>query len=72
MKITKKIEKKDYKMIKKVKTLGDLKKSKYISKTISEEMVGNLKLNLSKGFQSFQGIHGYEDTVIPDLERAII
>ena len=72
MKITKKIEKKDYKMIKKVKTLGDLKKSKYVSKTISEEMVGNLKLNLSKGVQSFQGIHGYEDTVIPDLERAII
>ena len=35
-------------------------------------MVGNLKLNLLKGVQSFQGIHGYEDTVIPDLERAII
>jgi magnesium chelatase subunit I len=27
---------------------------------------------LSKGISTFQGIHGYEDTVIPDLERAIL
>ena len=68
----KKTEKKDCKMTEKVKTLGDLKKSKYVSKTIKEEMISNLKVNLSKDIPSFEGIHGYEDTVIPDLERAII
>jgi len=35
-------------------------------------MKKNLRLNLSKGVSTFEGIHGYEDTVIPDLERAIL
>ena len=35
-------------------------------------MKKNLRLNLSKGISTFKGIHGYEDTVIPDLERAIL
>ena len=41
----KKTEKKDCKMTEKVKTLGDLKKSKYVSKTIKQEMISNLKVN---------------------------
>ena len=56
----KKTEKKDCKMTEKVKTLVDLKKSKYVSKTIKEEMISNLKVNLSKDIPSFEGIHGYE------------
>ena len=59
-------------MINKIKTLKDLKKSKYISLGIKEEMIKNLKRNLSNGVSTFKGIHGYEDSVIPDLERAIL
>ena len=59
-------------MINKIKTLKDLKKSGYVSLNIKEEMIKNLTSNLSKGISTFEGIHGYEDSVIPDLERAIL
>ena len=59
-------------MINKIKTLKDLKKSSYVSLNIKEEMIKNLTSNLSKGISTFEGIHGYEDSVIPDLERAIL
>jgi len=59
-------------MINKIKTLKDLKKSGYISLDIKKEMIKNLKKNLAEGVSTFQGIHGYEDSVIPDLERAIL
>ena len=68
----KKTEKKDCKMSINIKTLGDLKKSNYACKTIKQELSNNLQNNLSNGISSFDGIHGYEDTVIPDLERAIL
>ena len=56
----------------KIKTLKDLKSSGYNSLDIKDEMIKNLKINLSKGKPTFEGIHGYEDSVIPDLERAIL
>ena len=56
----------------KIKTLKELKNSGYKAVGIKDEMKKNLKLNLSKGISTFEGIHGYEDTVIPDLERAIL
>ena len=59
-------------MINKIKTLKDLKKSGYVSLNIKEEMIKNLTSNLSRGISTFEGIHGYEDSVIPDLERAIL
>ena len=68
----KKTEKKDCKMSINIKTLGDLKKSNYAYKTTKQELSNNLQNNLSNGISSFDGIHGYEDTVIPDLERAIL
>ena len=55
----------------KIKTLKELKSSGYKAIGIKDEMKKNLRLNLSKGVSTFEGIHGYEDTVIPDLERAI-
>ena len=55
-----------------IKTLGDLKKSNYAYKSVKQELINNLKNNLSKGISSFEGIYGYEDSVIPDLERAIL
>ena len=56
----------------KIKTLKELKNSGYKALGIKDEMKKNLRLNLSKGISTFKGIHGYEDTVIPDLERAIL
>ncbi len=57
---------------KKIKTLGDLKKSAYIYKTVKEEISDNLTQKLSKGQKTFDGIWGYEDSVIPNVERAIL
>ena len=67
------IEKKELiRMINKIKTLKELKKSEYIPLDIKKEMIKNLSYNLKNGISTFEGIHGYEDSVIPDLERAIL
>ncbi|MFT4661838.1 MAG: magnesium chelatase subunit I [Patiriisocius sp.] len=59
-------------MSKEIKTLGALKKSKYVSKGIKDELRDNLIEKIKKGEPRFVGIHGYENTVIPELERAIL
>ncbi len=56
----------------KIKTLNDLKKSGYTFKTIKDELRANLIEKLKKKENVFEGIWGYEETVIPDLERAIL
>lgn len=53
-------------------TLGELKASGYKSLPIKEELRKNLIHKLQAGEDVFPGIYGYEDTVIPDLERAIL
>jgi magnesium chelatase subunit I len=58
--------------IKKISTLGELKASGWNSKSIKDELRDNLKANIKSGTDSFSGIHGYENTVIPELERAIL
>src|SRR5580765_914965 len=58
--------------MKEIKTLGALKKSGYQSKKIKDELRDNLILKLKKREKIFEGILGYEDTVIPELERAIL
>lgn len=55
-----------------IKTLGELKKSAYQSKDIKTELRDNLISSLREGKKTFQGMHGYEQTVIPQLERAIL
>ncbi|WP_340202246.1 AAA family ATPase [Ascidiimonas sp. W6] len=55
-----------------IKTLGELKKSGYQSISIKEELRSNLRKKLSNGEHIFEGVHGYENTVIPELERAIL
>ena len=55
-----------------IKTLGELKASGYQSLPIKEELRKNLIQKLQAGEDVFPGIYGYEDTVIPDLERAIL
>lgn len=56
----------------KIKTLGELKKIKYQSKSIKDELRDNLIEKIKNKEQVFEGIWGYEDTVIPDVERAIL
>lgn len=56
----------------KIKTLGQLKKEGYQSKSVKEELRENLISKLRKKENVFEGIWGYEETVIPDLERAIL
>ena len=53
-------------------TLGELKKTDYTSRTIQLELAENLKACLRSGKTTFEGIIGYENTVIPDVERAIL
>ena len=55
-----------------IKTLGELKKSGYVSKSIKEEIRQNLIKKISKKEVTFPGILGYEDSVIPDTERALL
>lgn len=55
-----------------IKTLGELKASGYQPKSIKEEIRQNLIVKLQKGQSTFPGIVGYEDTVIPDVERALL
>lgn len=56
----------------KIKTLGELKASGYQPKSIKEELRQNLIKNISQKINVFEGIWGFEDTVIPDIERAIL
>jgi magnesium chelatase subunit I len=56
----------------KIKTLGELTVSGYKSKGIKDELRDNLIKNIQNNIQVFDSIHGYENTVIPQLERAIL
>ena len=58
--------------IKNIKTLGQLKENNYKSKSIKEELRENLIKKISKKEITFPGIIGYEDSVIPDTERALL
>ena len=55
-----------------IKTLGELKKSGYESKSIKDELRSNLREKIKSGKPTFEGVHGFENTVIPELERAIL
>ncbi len=58
--------------IKKINTLGALKKAGYHSKSIKQEIRENLILKIKAKENPFPGILGYEDSVIPDTERALL
>jgi len=55
-----------------IRTLGELKKTGYKSRSVKEEIRENLVCKLRKGEETFPGIIGYEETVIPDTERALL
>jgi len=56
----------------KIKTLKQLKDSAYKPRSIKDELRENLIQSLRAKKTVFEGIWGYEETVIPDLERAIL
>jgi magnesium chelatase subunit I len=55
-----------------IKTLGELKQSGYKSKSIKDELRDNLIKFLKENKNPFEGIIGFEDTVIPDLQTAVL
>ena len=58
--------------MKDITTLGELKKSAYVSRCIKDELRDNLREKIKSGKPVFEGVHGFENTVIPELERAIL
>ena len=55
-----------------ITTLGELKAAGYLSKSIKDELRNNLREKIKSGKPVFEGVHGFENTVIPELERAIL
>ncbi|MGG7438600.1 sigma 54-interacting transcriptional regulator [Chryseobacterium arthrosphaerae] len=53
-------------------TFKELKDSGYIHKTVNEEIQANLIARIRAGQPVFEGLWGYEDTVIPQLKKAIL
>ncbi len=56
----------------KIKTLGDLKRAGYQPKSIKQELRDNLITALKSKKQLFTEIKGFDDTVIPQLQTAIL
>lgn len=55
-----------------ITTFGELKASGYTSRSLKQELRENLIVQLKNKAEGFEGIIGYEDTVIPDLQTAIL
>jgi magnesium chelatase subunit I len=55
-----------------IKNLGELKASGYQSKSIKDELRDNLIQHMEAGTTVFEGVHGFENSVIPEFERAIL
>jgi magnesium chelatase subunit I len=55
-----------------IRTLGQLRASGYQPRTVKEELRDNLISKLKNKEDVFPGIFGYEETVIPELQRAIL
>ena len=56
----------------KITSIGALKKSGWKSKNIKTEIRDNLIRKWETGENPFPGIIGYEDSVVPDMERALL
>ncbi|MCI0546054.1 MAG: sigma 54-interacting transcriptional regulator [Candidatus Rokubacteria bacterium] len=53
-------------------TVGDLRQSGYAPKSVKQELRDNLIARLERDESLFAGIVGYEETVIPQIENAIL
>ena len=53
-------------------TIGQLRTSGWLSRTVKDEVRANAVAKIKAGEPLFQGVLGYEDTVLPQLENAIL
>jgi magnesium chelatase subunit I len=54
------------------RTLGQLRESGHVQKPLRTEIRDNLLAKLAADEDPWPGLHGFEDTVIPQLERALL
>ena len=54
------------------RNVGELKKSGWVSRPVKEEMRQNAVALISSGEPLFDGVVGYENTVLPQLENAVL
>ncbi|WP_193614449.1 magnesium chelatase [Nocardioides lijunqiniae] len=55
-----------------ISTVGELRASGHVAKALRTEIRDNLLAALAEGRDPWPGLHGFETTVIPQLERALI
>jgi len=55
-----------------ISTVGELRASGHVHKPLRTELRDNLLAALREGRDPWPGVHGFDDTVVPQLERAII
>lgn len=65
-------KKADIGLVEKVSSLGDLKEIGWESVSVKEEMRKNLIARMKSDQVTFDGILGYEETVIPQIQQAIL
>jgi len=61
-----------FKMSNSIKTIGDLKKSGWESVSVKEEIRRNLIKKMQQSDNLFPGVLGYEHTVIPQIQHALL
>ncbi len=54
------------------RTLGELRESGYVHRSLREEIQSNLRRNLREDRSLFPGILGYEESVVPAVENALL
>ena len=53
-------------------TIGQLRASGYVDRSVKDELRDNLLARLSRGEPLFPSIIGFEESVLPALERGIL
>ncbi len=55
-----------------IETLGELRASGHLHRPLREEIRHNLLTHLADGGDPWPGLHGFDETVIPQVERALL
>jgi magnesium chelatase subunit I len=55
-----------------ISTVGELRAAGHVQKSVRAEIRDNLLIALREGRDPWPGLHGFQTTVIPQLERALI
>ena len=55
-----------------IATLGELRSSDHVQRTVKTEIRHNLIARLAAGEPTLPGIVGFDETVIPEVERALL